>query len=50
MQVAKVGQRITRSTPQLISVLPGWRESGLFTRVEQTSLAIAEAVTTFSRS
>lgn len=32
-------------SPQRIAVLPAWRESGLFTRVEQAALKIAEAVT-----
>jgi AhpD family alkylhydroperoxidase len=32
-------------SPQRIAVLPAWRESGLFTRVEQAALRIAEAVT-----
>lgn len=35
-------------SPQRIAVLPAWRESGLFTRVEQAALMIAEAVTTVS--
>lgn len=37
-------------SPQRIAVLPAWRESGLFTQVEQTALTIAEAVTTVSHS
>lgn len=32
-------------SPQRIAVLPAWRESGLFTRVEAAALRIAEAVT-----
>jgi AhpD family alkylhydroperoxidase len=32
-------------SPQRIAVLPAWRESGLFSRVEQAALAIAESVT-----
>lgn len=32
-------------SPQRIAVLPAWRESGLFSRVEQSALRIAEAVT-----
>lgn len=32
-------------SPQRIAVLPAWRESGLFDRVEQAALRIAEAVT-----
>ena len=33
-------------SPQRIAVLSAWHESGLFTRVEQAALTIAEAVTT----
>lgn len=33
-------------SPQRIAVLSAWRDSGLFTRVEQAALAIAESVTT----
>jgi AhpD family alkylhydroperoxidase len=33
-------------SPQRISVLAAWRESGVFDRVEQAALAVAEAVTT----
>ncbi|HEX5970136.1 MAG TPA: carboxymuconolactone decarboxylase family protein [Intrasporangium sp.] len=32
-------------SPQRIAVLTAWRESGLFTRVEQAALKVAEAVT-----
>jgi AhpD family alkylhydroperoxidase len=32
-------------SPQRIAVLSAWRESGLFSRVEQAALAVAEAVT-----
>jgi AhpD family alkylhydroperoxidase len=33
-------------SPQRIAVLPAWRESGLFTGIEQAALTIAEAITT----
>ena len=33
-------------SPQRLAVLSAWRESGLFTRVEQAALTLAEAVTT----
>ena len=33
-------------SPQRIAVLSAWQESGLFTRVEEAALTIAEAVTT----
>lgn len=32
-------------SPQRIAVLPAWRESAMFTRLEQAALKIAEAVT-----
>lgn len=32
-------------SPQRIAVLPAWRESGLFSRVEQSALTVAESVT-----
>jgi AhpD family alkylhydroperoxidase len=32
-------------SPQRIAVLPAWRESGLFSKVEQAALTIAESVT-----
>lgn len=32
-------------SPQRIAVLSAWRESGMFSRVEQAALAVAEAVT-----
>ena len=35
-------------SPQRIAVLPAWRESGLFSNLEQAALTIAEAVTTVS--
>lgn len=35
-------------SPQRIAVLSAWRESGLFSRVEQAALTIAESVTTVS--
>lgn len=36
-------------SPQRIAVLPAWRDSGLFTRVEQAALTVAESVTTVSQ-
>ena len=35
-------------SPQRIAVLSAWRESGMFTQVEQSALKIAEAVTRVS--
>ena len=37
-------------SPQRIAVLSAWRESGLFSRVEQAALAVAESVTRVAES